>query len=537
MTLAITGHILLALLSCQQAVGQRVDHQQGEEISAQQWNVLDIKFPAQIPAATAIDSDFSAVLTHQDSGQSLEIAGFFNGGDQFLLRFTPPKSGQWKYLTRSSVEALDGRSAAIKVDPAAEGRKGGIVIDPKLPTRFRYQSGDCYYPIAYEVDWLFALDAENADDIPLSKKTIDSMADNGFNQVVMNVFAYDVKWEKDKTLDSKFDFGSPQVFPFGGDNNSPDHTTLNIEYFQRLDRVIDYLDQKGIAAHLMIYVWNKRVNWPAAGSKEDNRYFEYVAKRYQAYPNIIWDISKEALGYGHDDVNYISERIERLRKIDSYDRLITVHDYFYCRRFTDNIDFVSVQLWQSELYSVMRNVVDQMPKKPVLNIEHGGYERSPYVVFNGNYTSPEVCLERAYQCVFAGTYPTHYWQGAAWNVIVPQIESLPPEDQPRLDYYRHMRTLIEKYDVDSLIAGEKHSNAGFVLHDGKNLYIYYVPKECDFFGLRMPKEARGKMMKQQWFDPFEGTFGDIKKSKVEQWPKVKTPDKKGFKILIVNVEP
>ena len=363
---------------------------------------------------------------------------------------------------------------------------------------------------------------------------VDTLAESGFNQVVMNVFAYDVKWKKDERLEPKYDYGSPRVFPFGGNNEEPDYSQLNIEYFQRLDRVIEYLHQKNIVAHLMIYVWNKRVNWPDANSEADNRYFDYVAKRYQAYPNIVWDISKEALGYGHTDVHYITDRIERLRKLDAYNRLITVHDYGYCRRFPENVDFVSVQLWLSELHSVMRNVRENIPGKPILNIEHGGYERSPYVVFTGNYTSPEVCLERAWQCVFAGTYPTHYWQGAAWNVIIPDINSLPEESRPRLDYYRHMKTFVEKYHVDQLVAGDKKSNAGFSLHNDRDLFLYYVPKECDHFGLRLPKEFRGGTMTITWFNPFTGEFSESSSQKISQWPSVDMPDSNGFRLLVVK---
>ena len=63
-----------------------------------------------------------------------------------------------------------------------------------------------------------------------------------------------------------------------------------MEFFQHFDRVMAELDNKNVAAHLMIYVWNKKVNWPKSRSAEDNRYFDYVVKRYQAYPNLIWDI-------------------------------------------------------------------------------------------------------------------------------------------------------------------------------------------------------------------------------------------------------
>jgi hypothetical protein len=391
--------------------------------------VIDISFNVGELPKLPTDIDFSATFENA-AGESLSVPGFFNGGDDYGIRFTPPSSGKWNYVTCSSLAALDGERGSLSAEVAHDGRKGGVSIDAKAPRQFRYENGDSYYPIAFESDWLFALDAENATDIPVTRKFVDNLASTGFNQVVMNVFAYDVTWKKDKRLAAEHEYGSPRVFPFGGNNRDPDHSQLNIDYFKRLDRVIDYLDQQGIVAHLMIYVWNKRVNWPAANSEADNRYFDYVVKRYQAFPNLVWDISKEALGYGHTDVHYISERIERLRRLDQFKRLVTVHDYTYCKRFTGKVDFISVQLWSSELYSTMRKVCADMPNKPILNIEHGGYEAGPYVVFTGNYTSPEVCLERAYQCVFAGTYPTHYWQGAAWNVIIPDIEAMEPEARP-----------------------------------------------------------------------------------------------------------
>lgn len=517
------------------AASESVVHNQNAAIEARQWSVLDILFKVkELPEASSA-VDFNAEFRNTQ-GKQLTIAGVDNGAGEYLIRFTPPSDGTWTYSTKSSVNELNNQTGQLNVQPPEAGRKGGIIVDPKSSTRFRYQNGASYFPIAFEADWLFALDAENPSDIPATRTFIDQLAVNGFNQVVMNVFAYDVNWKKDERLIPNHDFGSPDVFPFGGNNDNPDYSKLNVEYFKRLDRVIEYLDEKGIAAHLMIYVWNKRVNWPEANSEADNRYFDYVVKRYQAFPNLVWDVSKEALGYGHTDVTYIHRRIERLRNADSYKRLVTVHDYGYCRRFTKNVDFVSVQLWTSELYSVMRKVCGDMPGKPILNIEHGGYERGPYVVFNGNYTSPEVCLERAYQCVFAGTYPTHYWQGAAWNVFIADIDSLAPEARPKLTYYRHMRTLIDKYGLNNLKAGDKKSNAGFCLHNEKRLYVYYVPGECEFFGLRLPQNTRDQMMTQTWFNPFNGSFSKPTQEKIAQWPAVTKPGGDEFRVLIVQIE-
>jgi len=503
---------------------------------ASQWEVAEIRVESKALADDPFDLELTGVFT-SSTGQAVEVPGFYNGERDYLIRFTPPTPGTWTYVTKSSDPSLDGRSGKLKVAAAKKQQRGGVLVDPASARRFVFENGEHYFPIAFECDWLFALDAEREDAIPKTEMFVDTLKESGFNQVVMNVFAYDVNWKKDPSLPAKYEYGSPNVFPFGGTNASPDYSRLNVTYFQRLDRVIEHLNQNDIIAHLMIYVWNKQVNWPEARSDADNRYFDYVAKRYQAYPNLVWDISKEALGYGHNDVTYIHNRIERLQRLDSYDRLITVHDYGYCQKFPENVDFVSVQLWTSELYSVMRNVLSRIPGKPILNIEHGGYERGPYVVFTGNYTSPEVCLERAYQCVFAGTYPTHYWQGAAWNVLIPDISELPENSRPRLEYYRHLNSLVEKYDIAQLRSGDKKSNAGFCLHNNDGLYLYYVPQECEFFGLRLPKELQGQAMSITWFDPFQGSYSTPQEMKITQWPSVAKPQGDGFRILIVQTKP
>ncbi|MCB1226252.1 MAG: DUF4038 domain-containing protein [Verrucomicrobiales bacterium] len=503
---------------------------------ANQWEVIDIRFPVANLPDHPEDLSLTAELTSGAGSEVVRAAGFYDGDKTCLLRFTAPAEGEWTYRTTSSVDELNGLTGELVIDAPKPGRKGGIRIDPEAPRNFRYDNGDPYYPICYEVDWLFALDAENSDDIPKTRQCVASMAENGFNQVIMNVFADDVTWKKDEGLEPEHEYGSPRVFPFGGTNSAPDHSRLNIGYFQRLDRVIEHLNDEGIAAHLMIYVWNKKVSWPEADSPEDNRYFDYVVKRYQGFPNLVWDISKEVLGYGHNDASYITRRIERLRKLDLHHRLVTVHDYGYCRKSPQQVDFISVQLWSSELHRVMLKVRSEFEGKPVLNIEHGGYERSPYVVFEGNYSSSEVCLERAWQCVFAGTYPTHYWQGAAWNAVIPDIKSLPPEQRPKLEYYRHMREFVERYHIESLKPGDKKSGSGFLLHDGKSLGLFYVPKENDSIGLQ-PNAFPGKTLTATWFDPFTGVYDALLKKPAIQWQSFTKPDGDGFRILIIEATP
>ena len=300
--------------------------------TADRWQVAQFRFETSQPTAHPFDEEFGAVFTQTD-GSRLQVAGFYNGGSQWLLRFCPPDAGEWHYQTFSSLPELAGQTGALKVSEDQRGH-GPIQISPENRQKFVYADGTPYFLMAFELDWLFALDADNPGDIPRTRGLVDVVAAHGFNQVVMNVFAYAADLGEQEVIPPDQNFARPAIFPFGGTNDAPDHSTLNALFFQRFDRVIEHLNDRQIAAHLMIYVWNKQVNWPETGSPDLNRYFDYVVKRYQAYPNLIWDIGKEAMGHGHDDRGDITACIDRLRRLDAHQRLVTVHEYNYTEFFS-----------------------------------------------------------------------------------------------------------------------------------------------------------------------------------------------------------
>jgi hypothetical protein len=401
----------------------------------------------------------------------------------------------------------DGRECRILVDQCSGTNHGSLVIDEEHPHKIRHEDGTPYNLLAFEADWLFALDYGDQA-LPKTMQLLGTLKEHGFNQVVMNVYAYDVSWKKDPSLQDVHEYGGrTDIFPFLGTNEDPDHSSLNIDFFRHLDRVIEWLRDHGIVSHLMIYVWNKKVNWPEPGSPEDNLYFDYVVKRYQGYTNILWDISKEALGYGRDDMGYISERIERLRSLDGYDRLLTVHDYSYCSRYPEKVNVISIQNWSNEIYNRMLEVRKRYPDKPVLNIEHGGYEVSPYEVFGGNYDNPEICLRRNYLCAFAGTYATYYWQGTSWNVIIHDPFSAETNPQPKFAYYKHFSDFFQKYPDESLVPAFDRSASGYCLANRReDTFIYFVPKENRAIDIKnLPRSDR---MDITWFNPLSGRYSE-----------------------------
>ncbi|WP_075589694.1 DUF5060 domain-containing protein [Labilibacter marinus] len=492
--------------------------------SINKWEVIDISFKGK--AKSPFTTDFYATFT-SPTGKTQKVPGFYNGGSEWLLRFSGSEAGEWIYTTTSEVSSLNSKKGKVTIlDKASEGEKGGIIIPEKDNRHFYYEDGSPYFLMAFECDWLYALDYHNKEGLPKSEHLLNLLQQNGLNQVVMNVFSYDVSWKKDELLAKhpEHEFGGPKdIFPFLGNNENPDYSALNVEFFKKFDRTIELMQEKGIVSHLMVYVWNKLVAWPDMYSDADNMYYDYVVKRYGAFPNIMWDVSKEALFYGRADDEYILERLERFRKANYFNRLVTVHDYGFCKRHPESVDYISRQDWTYALYTNMLNDFNKYKGKPVFNIEHGGYEESPYVVFPGSYINAEQCLKRNYQCAFAGVYSTYYWQGTSWNALI--YNPFEQEDgfyKPKFEYFKHITQLFTDYPFKDYKPVPWHNQAGYCMqHKEKEEYLNYVPKET----YQYRKEYMFKDKKPvyfKWFNTLTGEYSeefkyDKKKEFISPW--------------------
>ena len=512
------------------------------------YQPVDLQVQVEKALAHPFELTFGAVILGTD-GDRYTIPGFFNGGQSFVIRFSPPAPGKWSFRTFSSLAALAGLEGQLSAVENTNAKiLGPIKAHPERPQKFIYADGAPYFALAFELDWLFALDHGTPNGIPRTEQLIKEVEANGFNQVVMNVYAYDVGWKTATDVPQKYQYGAPDYSVFAGGNKQPDFDSLNLAFFQHLDRVMEHLLQQGIVAHLMIYVWNKKVNWPPMYSTADNRYFDYVIKRYQAYPNVIWDVSKEALDYGRCDIPYINERIQRIRQLDAYQRLITVHDYEYCRLEPDRVDFISIQNWRNDLYSLSLEALQRHPDKPVMNIEHGGYEVGPYLSFSGNYISPETCLIRNYECIFAGLYSTYYWQNTSWNIVI--FDPMNPDqnfEAPRFDYYRHLQALFQRYDFNTLqphrpklttngrIGADNLASSGYALSNAQGLYLYLLPGTNYQTNVVLP-EPPNKQLKATWFNPFTGEFQDGGVSNWHIWKPYRSPWKDTTSILVLEAQ-
>ncbi len=507
--------VFLVLLSGQFTTAQIKTWQASKTntaIHTTQWEVNDLTYTVKQKVNEPFGKNISAVVSNE-RGEEQRVPLFYNGNKQWVFRYSSSSVGTKTFILESDIDELDRkRGKFIVTKNEKKDRHGGIVLNKENPNKLFYEDGSHYFNLAFECDWLFALDYGQKD-IPKTKHLLSLLSENGFNQIVMNVYSYDVTWPKDEKLmdHPEHEYGGREdIFPFLGSNTNPDHTALNVEFFRHFDKVIAEMHDKELVSHLMIYVWNKLVNWPDMQTEADNMYYDYVVKRYQAFPNIIWDVSKEALFYKRATTEYIIERIERTREIDSYDRLVSVHDYGFCRKNAEYVDFISMQDWKHTIYQQMFSAASDFPNKPVFNIEHGGYEESPYVVFPGAYVNAETCLRRNYMCVFAGGYSTYYWQGTSWNVVIHNPFEQPENFiKPQFAYFSHMRKLFDSVHFENCAPQPNYNSSGYNLTNKQDgIILMYTPKDNQWSGVhgQISKEFEYENATQQWFNTLTGEF-------------------------------
>ena len=347
-------------------------------------------------------------------GERLRVPGFYAGEDRWCVRFSPTVEGEWRLVSISDEPSLAGAECIVAANGGSDVR-GPLRVQADDPLHFRAGDGEPHFLMGYECDWLWALD-QTASDTPRLRAFLDMLAEAHFNHVMVNSFAYDCRWAEGKTREN--DFGPPDLIPWAGTHDAPRYAQLNTAYFDHYDRMMWALYERGLVAHIYMKVYNKMVNWPPRRSREEDLFFDYFVARYQAFPNIVWDFSKEC--YNEPDKPYVAHRLRRLRELDAYDHLTTVHDdwYFsYNDPFRECIDFLTDQNHQNFYYTIL----DQRGRGvgPVVNSEYG-YEHGPGGMEDKTYgvvQPPLEVLRRTYEVVMAGGYPVYYYTNHAWDVL------------------------------------------------------------------------------------------------------------------------
>jgi len=393
-------------------------------ITVEQFHPHDFALAGQA-SGNPFDVEVRGEFTGPD-GTRIVVPGFYAGGNTWKIRFSATMPGRWSMKTVSPVAALNGHVEA-NIDCAKNSNSaihGGLRVDPVNRHHFVFEDGSRYFLMGYEADWLWGADMKDPER-KVMHHLIDQMVARGFNHVLVNIYAHDTGWSKGHQ--NQWDYAPTEMYVFGGTNDQPDHSTLNTAFFDAYDGMMNALLDKGIVANVMIKVYNKMVNWPKPGSKDEERYFRYVAARYQAYPNITWDFSKEA--YNEHDKGLEKRLIDLVRADDGYHRLTTAHDndlYDWDSRLNTNLDFVTDQehFYWKEAVLFER----QLLPWPIVNSElyyERGVDDLPTYPVKQDWQD---MIRGAYEVYLSGGYFVYYYSNTAWDLVKPDPE---PPGMPR----------------------------------------------------------------------------------------------------------
>lgn len=360
-----------------------------------------------------------------------KVPGFYLGGNTWCVRFSEETVGEYEYQVQASeLENADNLSGKVLVEDEKTGLTRQLYVKGD---KFVLSDGSDQFLMGYECDFLFSMFASPGGE-EKTKTLIEKIKKGGFNEIILNAYAYDLDWNLGRTRAN--DYGPPYIELW---NKTEDGREYNPDFFKNLDRLIQLLHENGIYVEMYYKVYNKMVPWPERYSEEEKQYLHMLTARYQAYPNMIWNFSKE--GYFEKDKDYIFDCLTMIRNLDSYHHLCTIHDdleYALDGKYEKTIDFLTLQqqgeMGHACLYYGLRS------GKPVVNGEYGN-ECGP----NGILDTPawksysaEDNAQFGFQSVMAGAYITYYYAHAAWDVIEYE------HDPKGFRYFRNLRDFFEE---------------------------------------------------------------------------------------------
>ncbi|NTU85681.1 MAG: DUF5060 domain-containing protein, partial [Chloroflexales bacterium] len=236
--------------------------------AGRQYEPLELALQATRPTANPYrDVQLSATFSGPD-GQRISIAGFWDGGDTWRVRFTPTAPGVWSYQTGS--EPADpglSQSGTISVAKAASDSHGFLRVDGR---HFAFDDGAPFFMLGTTA-YTLARTALGGGDY---RAFLDGSAAHGITKVRTLVYPWDSQ--------TPFPYRSPFV---GDDHDRPD-----LPYWQALDQVVSAAAARSLLVDLILFADSDH----AFGSlAQDQRYVRTILARYAAFPNVIWTLTNE----------------------------------------------------------------------------------------------------------------------------------------------------------------------------------------------------------------------------------------------------
>ncbi|HWB84688.1 MAG TPA: tRNA (adenosine(37)-N6)-threonylcarbamoyltransferase complex dimerization subunit type 1 TsaB [Bryobacteraceae bacterium] len=211
------------------------------------------------------------------------MPGFWNGGRRMVVRFAPTEAGEWVYRVTSNIAAWEGQHGTFT---AADSQAPGFIRTANVH-HWAYTERNLPHLWMGDTELRFAF----IDDAAF-RSIVDARAAQKFNHIRGLVL------------------GGAQDTVY----TSPD--TPNLAQFERLDQRVQYMNQKGITADLILAGAQGQLTRLFPTRQQRQRYLQYIVARYAAL-NVTW----EGVEYFEDYPNgraLLKEMGTALKDLDPY---------------------------------------------------------------------------------------------------------------------------------------------------------------------------------------------------------------------------
>lgn len=364
----------------------------------EQWDRFELVLNHASNNNNFINVQLTATFTGKDS--SFKVDGFYDGDNNFKIRFMPQQTGTWNYITKSNVRELNNKKGSFECTKAS-GNNHGMVSVSNL-YNFKYADGKQYYPLG-TTSYAWTHMGQQ-----LQETTLATLKNSGFNKLRMGIFPKNYDLVKEE----------PEIYPYevkeiikdssGKDKKVWDFTKFNPAFFQHLEKRIHDLRNLEIEADLILFHPYDKGRWgfDAMPNEVNIRYIKYVTARLSSFRNVWWSVANEwdLVKYKtHADWDTLSKAVVAA---DPYRHLCSIH----------GATATYYEYWKPEFTHI--SIQDEAP---VLNFGAASILRNAYfkpiiydeVGYEGNLTqrwgrySGEEMMNMIWMGIIGGTYVTH----------------------------------------------------------------------------------------------------------------------------------
>lgn len=388
--------------------------------SVTKYGFFEARFSASF-TGNPFDIPFAAEVSKPDDSKIM-IFGFYDGGEEFVFRFMPEAEGEYRYITTSPEQKLNGHTGRFLCINAGRNNHGKVQV--KGQYWFSHADGTPYFD-AGTTCYAWIHQAEE-----LQVQTLETLSQGYFSKLRFCVFP---KWYEQNHR-------QPEIYPFVGSlQEGFDYDKPNVAFFRHLDNCVAKLQALGMQADIILFhpyeVDNWRFNYMT--EEQDKRYLRYIIARLSAYSNVWWSLANEydLIRTGYKRKTSAWKRLIRfVREQDPYGHLTSIHQLSRMYDHRDpNITHCSIQRTEMFLTAEYADSWREKFGKPVV-IDECVYEGNLNTWWGG-ITAQEL-VRRFWEATARGCFLGHSEAYAGENIWWSHGGELKGKSPERIKFLR-----------------------------------------------------------------------------------------------------